>query len=283
MSKREEIIAKLRLVPPLPPAVQKTLALLRDPDADIGAIATSIQLDPGLTANVLRLANSPHMGAQREIATVREALVRLGAAKVGQLALASGAAPQLRPSTKGYDLPPGALLEHSIATALAAETLAKELGITPPEHTFTAGLLTNIGKTVMGDFLELDATPILELAHSEMIPFQMAETRILGINHAEVGALLLEAWNLPPEIVEVVRWFLDPDEYEGENLALDLVHAGECLAKMSSIALGVDGLHYHPSTFVIERLGLTPEIVELVMANVVEQAAALRETFTSST
>lgn len=279
MSKRDEIIKKLRNVPPLPPAVQKTQQLLNDPDADLGQIAEAIQLDPGLTANILRLANSSALGSLREIATVREALVRLGSHRVGQLVMASGAAPQLRTATAGYDLPAGALLEHSIATALAAEELAAALDIVPSQYTFTAGLLANVGKTVMGDFLAVDVTPIIELAHSEMIPFQEAEERILGIDHAEVGALLLESWNLPQQIVEVVRWHLAPDDYEGENQTLDLVHAGEGLAKMSSIALGVDGLHYHPSTFVIQRLGLTPEIVEMVMASVVEKAASLREIF----
>jgi len=282
MSKREEILKKLRTVPPLPPAVQKTMALLQDPEASIADLAKVIQLDPGLTANILRLANSSALGAMREVTTVREALVRLGANRVGQLVLASGAAPQLRGATKGYDLPPGALLEHSIATALAAEELARALNITPPEDLFTAGLLANVGKTVMGEFLEVDVTPILERAHEDMIPFQEAERCILGIDHAELGALLLESWNLPQRIVEVVRWYLEPDDYEGENLTLDLVHAGEGLAKMSSIALGVDGLHYHPSTFVIQRLGLTPEIVESVMAVVVEKAADLREVFAPS-
>lgn len=279
MNKRDEILKKLRNVPPLPPAVQKTLALLQDPESDLGQLAQAIQLDPGLTANILRLANSSALGAIREVSTVREALVRLGANRVGQLVMASGVAPQLRTATKGYDLPPGALLEHSIATALAAEELARAVDITPPEYTFTAGLLANVGKTVMGDFLEVDVTPILELAHSEMIPFQKAEKQILGIDHAELGAMLLESWNLPAQIVEVVRWYLDPDDYEGENLTLDLVHAGEGLAKMSSIALGVDGLHYHPSTYVIQRLRLTPDIVEMVMVSVVEKAASLREIF----
>ncbi len=277
MSKREAILKSLERIPPLPAAVGKSLALLGDPDVDLSEMARAIELDPGLTANILRLANSSALGSMRSIGTVREALVRLGAKRVGQLVMAAGAAPQLSPETIGYDLPPGALLEHSIATALAAEELARACKIPIPEHAFTAGLLATVGKTVLAGFLNVDVTPILELAHSEMIPFQEAERRILGIDHAEVGALLLERWNLPASIVDVVRNYLTPDDYPGVNTTLDLVHAGEALAKLSSIALGVDGLHYHPSTLVVERLGLTPEIVETVMASVVDKAAELRE------
>jgi putative nucleotidyltransferase with HDIG domain len=279
MSRRDAIIASLASVPPLPAAVQRTLALLRDPEAEMEDIARAIELDPNITANVLRLANSPQFGGMRAVGTVREALIRLGAKRVGQLIMAAGVSPHVSKEIKGYGLSAGALLEHSIATALAAEALARKIGRTPPEHTFTAGLLANLGKVVLGTFLEVDATPILELAHSEMIPFDQAEERILGINHAEVGALLLERWGLPEEIVEIVRWRLTPDDYPGENLALDLVHAGEALAKLSSIALGVDGLHYHPSTLVVQRLDLTPEIVEQVMAQVAVDAAELSQSF----
>lgn len=279
MSKREEIVNSLRMLPPLPPAAQKTLPLLWNTNSNLTQIAATIQLDPGLTANLLRLANAPSMGCVRSIATVHDALVRLGASRVAQLILAASTAPQLRPATPGYDLPPGALLEHSIATALAAEEIAAETGVTAPPNTFTAGLLANIGKTVMGEYLQVDVRPLLELAYSEFIPFQEAEKRLLGIDHAEVGALLLQNWGLPEEIVHVVRWHLDPDNCDTPSLTLDLVHAGESLAKMCSIALGIDGLHYHPSTFVIERLQLTPEIVEKVMASVVEKAAELSEIF----
>lgn len=281
MSKREAIIAALAAVPPLPAAVQRTLALLRDPEAEMNDIARAIELDPNITANLLRLANSPQFGGMRSIGTVREALIRLGAKRVGQLIMAAGVSPHAGKEIKGYGLPAGALLEHSIATALAAEALARKTGRTPPEYTFTAGLLANLGKVVLGTFLEVDATPILELAHSELIPFDQAEKRVLGIDHAEVGALLLERWGLPEEIVEVVRWRLNPDDYPGESLALDLVHAGEILAKLSSIALGVDGLQYQPSTPVVQRLGLTPEIVEEVMAQVAVDAAEISQSFAS--
>ena len=279
MSRREEIINALSSVPPLPAAVQRTLSLLRRPEIDLSEIARAIEIDVYITANILRLANSPQFGGVRTICTLREALIRLGARRVGQLIIAAGVSPEVKREIKSYDLPAGALLEHSLATALAAEALAKKTGKTPPSNAFTAGLLANVGKIVLGTYMDVDSQPILDLAYREMISFDQAEDRLLGINHAEVGARLLELWNLPEDIVEVVRWRLDPDDYpEGENLTLDLVHAGEILAKMSSIALGIDGLLYRPSTYVIQRLNLTPEIVEEVMAQVAVDAAKLRET-----
>ena len=276
MSKREAIIAGLRTLPPLPAAVQQTLLLLRDPDTELKTLATALQLDPWLTASVLRLANASVFAGRNPCSTVHDALVRLGANRVGELVLATGVGPRLSTASKGYDLPAGALLEHSLSTALAAVELAGKLRIAAPQYTFTAGLLANIGKTVLGHYLEVDANPILELALAEMIPFHEAEQRVLGIDHAETGALLLEQWNLPQVIVEVVRWYLTPDDYPGQNVVLDLVHIADMLAKLCSVALGVDGLIYRPSTFVVQRLELTPEIVEQVVADVSDQAAELR-------
>ncbi len=277
MSRREEIIQKAFAIPQMPMPVQKVLAYIGNPDADLRQLAKIIEYDPGLTVNVLRMANSAFFGGSGKVASVREALARLGLNRVYQLVIASGVAPMTRYEIKGYGLPPGGLLEHSVAVATASETLARELNLTAPPHTFTAGLLVNIGKTVMGSFLEVDAGPILELAHQRQIPFEKAEEEVLGINHAELGAILLERWSIPVPIVNVVRYRLRPDDCPEPDLALDLVHVGDVIAKMTGIGMGIDGMQYAPSQAVFARLDISPLQMENVMAAILEQIAEVRE------
>lgn len=255
----------------MPTAVQKAVVLLGDPDVDMGELSKIIELDPGLTSNLLRLANSAYFGGTRSISSVREAVVRLGAANLTKLLTTAGLAPIAHQEIKGYDLPPGMLLKHSITVAVSAEELARQLGLHAPEHTFTSGLLSDIGKIVLGTFLAVDAEPILVLAQDKGLTFEKAEEEVLGINHAEVGALLLDFWELPENIVQVVRWKYDPMGFPGRDLALDLVHVADALAKMSGIGLGLDGLNYRPSDSVAKRLELTSEVIDRTMSEVLDK------------
>ncbi len=283
MSRREEIIEKAAAIPQMPMPVQKVLAYIGNPEADLRQLARIIEYDPGLTVNVLRMANSAFFGGGGKVTTVKEALMRLGLHRIYQLVIASGVAPFTRYEIKGYGLRPGELLEHSVAVATASETLAQELDIVAPPHTFTAGLLVNIGKTVMGSFLEVDAGPILSLAHERHISFEQAEEMVLGINHAELGAILLDRWSIPLSIVNVVRYRLRPDSSPEPDLALDLVHVGDVIAKMTGIGMGIDGMQYAPSEAVFARLDVTPAQMENVMAAILEQIAEVREILLEST
>jgi len=277
MNRREEIIRKACAIPQMPMPVQKVLAYLADPAADLRTLARIIEYDPGLTVNVLRMANSALFCSGCNVTTVKEALMRLGLHRVYQLVIASGVAPFTRYEVKGYGLKPGELLEHSVAVATASELLAKELSLIPPPHTFTSGLLVNIGKVVMGVFLEVDAAPILALAHEQQISFEQAEESVLGINHAELGAILLEHWSIPEAIVKVVRYRLRPDDCPEPDRALDLVHVGDVITKMTGIGMGIDGLQYMPSQTVFTRLDVTPQHMENVMVALLEQFDGLRD------
>ena len=283
MSQREEIIKKASSIAQMPMPVQKVLAYIGNPAADLRQLAKIIEYDPGLTVNVLRMANSSLFCGSGKVTTVKDALMRLGLHRVYQLVIASGVAPFTRYELKGYGLRPGELLEHSVAVATASELLAQELGLLAPPHTFTAGLLVNIGKTVMGTFLEVDADPILVLAHERHISFEQAEQQVLGINHAELGTILLEKWGIPTPIVNVVRYRLHPDDCPEPDLALDLVHVGDVIAKMTGIGMGIDGMQYTPSEAVFTRLGIAPANMENVMSGMLDQIAEIRDILMEST
>ncbi|QLA16406.1 HDOD domain-containing protein [Desulfolutivibrio sulfoxidireducens] len=277
MNRRDEIISKALAVPQMPMPVQKVMSILNDPGATMTQLARLIEYEPGLTVNILRMANSAFFGGHGAVSTVKDAIMRLGMQRVFQMVLASGVIPFAKYEIKGYGLPPGQLLEHSAAVAVASERLAVELGITAPPHTFTSGLLVNIGKVVLGAFVEVDADPILELAYSRDIPFEQAERAVLGIDHAEIGAMILEHWNLPAPIVLVVRHRFDPESAPARDVALDLVHVGDVVAKMSGIGLGFDGMHYAPSETVFTRLGLTPEHLERALEDAIEHFFEIRD------
>jgi putative nucleotidyltransferase with HDIG domain len=257
------------------------IQLIQNADVDLGELARTIEYDPGLTSNILRLANSAYFGCPRSISTMREAVVRLGMNTMFQLVVTSAAGPLMRKPIKGYDLPSGKLWEHSVAVAIGVQQLAATLGIKPPDYTFTAALLHDVGKVVLGTFLEVDAGPIMDLAFEEQISFEVAEQQVLGIDHAEIGAILLEDWNLPKYIVDVVRWHHQPEHFSGNTLVVDLVHVADNLSMLGGIGTGSDGLNYCPSEEVTEKLNITTHIAESVICKILIGLDQLSDLLTS--
>lgn len=277
MSRREQILEKVSAIPSMPTAATRVIGLLQDPEVDINDLMEAIEYDPSLTSNVLKLANSAYFAGPRTIDSLRDAIVLLGMSRVFQLVITSAIIPIARSEVRGYDLPPGKLLEHCIAVAIASEELAGVLDMKPPVNTFTAGLLHDVGKIVLSTFLEIDAGPIIEIAYREGVSFEKAEAAVLGIDHAEVGAALLDIWKLPPGIVEVVRYHHQPQPIDGDTLTVDLVHVADHLCIESGLgAGGVDGLNYAPSPEATARLNLKPTVIETVVCRVLTGMEALQ-------
>jgi putative nucleotidyltransferase with HDIG domain len=276
MSIRDLVIQRIPDIPALPAAATRVLHLLQDPDVGVGTIMEAIEYDPVLTTEILRLANTAYFAGPRTVGTLRDAGVLFGTERILQLVLATSVFPIARQPLLGYDLPAGQLIRHSMAVAIGAEQMASLCGRPAPDHTFTAGLLSDIGKIVLGSFLEVDARPIVQLASGEGLSFEVAERQVLGIDHAEVGALLLEAWNVPRNIIDVVRWHHEPDRFPGDPYVVDLVHAAIHLSVGFGLGGGIDGLNYKPSELALSRLKADHVMLERAACNMLVGLAQIQ-------
>ncbi len=269
MSRRDEILASVTQAPALPVSAAHILPLLQDPDVGVSELRRAIEFDPGLTSNLLHMANSAYFGGRGEIGNVQQAIVRLGLKRVFNVVMAALVAPMARHPVQGYDLSAGALLKQSVMTAIVTETMSEafDIKIDPSSYAFTSGLLHGIGKIVLGTFVEVDVEAILQLAYQEKLPFHVAERQVLGIDHPEAGAALLEQWHLPAGIVNAVRWHKDPDCFDGDRLVVNLVHLASHLAGESGIGAGLDGQNYAAARSALEQFPLTPAKAELIVLN----------------
>ena len=279
MIAKEKIVNIVKTIPQMPAAAVKVGRLIEDPDVSFKELASTIEYDPGLTSSVLRMANSVYFGASRTISSIQEGIVRLGTKVIFRLVVASAISPLSKKPVKGYDLPAGKLWEHSVAVALGADKIAEHKRIKTPDYTFTAALLHNIGKIVLGTFIEVDADKVKAIAYEGGVSFETAEEQVLGINHAEAGALLLDYWNLPAQIVDVVRYHHNPNAFSGEKLVVDLVHAADFLAMMNGYGMGVDGLNYKPCPEVLERLALDTIDMEKIISQLLQEINKFKALF----
>ena len=276
MSKRAEILNALSSVDHLASPSMAAIRVLNDTNVDRDKLLRVLAMDPALTTNLLRFANSAYFGYSRAIHSVNEAVVRLGLRAIRRILYLSMSSSMATQSVQGYDLPPKELWHHLVTSAVCTEILTKKAGIKPSETAFTAALLHDIGKLVMGTYLVVDADPIMTVAQEKNISFDEAEMEVLGITHAEVGAELLARWNLPKKIVETVRWHHDPDNFpEEDKKDVDIVHLADSISIMAGTGLGIDGLRYNVSENAEKRLNCNVQTVELVLCELQEEAAKL--------
>ena len=259
----KRIASQLKSFPSMPGAAVNLLALIDNPEINLFQIEKRLRQDPGLTANLLKLANSAYFGIPTKVGSVRQAILLLGLKRLNHMVIASCVSAIMNKPVPGYDLSAGELWRHSIAVTIAAEGLAKELNVGAAEEIFTAALLHDVGKFVLGE-LVADELQKIEKVLSDGIAFEEAENKVLGTNHAYIGSLILNKWSLPADIVNAVRWHHDPDSADQSGIMLDIVHLANVLCSMIGIGDGRNGLNLQPAGGVIERLGLGPGDLEKV-------------------
>jgi putative nucleotidyltransferase with HDIG domain len=278
-TKLNTILAKVKSFPTMPGAGAKMLALLEEPDTDVSEIEDILRYDPGLTANVLKLANSAYFGIPSKIGSLKQAVLLLGLKRLMQLVVASCVSAIMDTSVPGYDLPAGDMWRHAIAVSLAAEALVKGKKKIDTEDVFTPALLHDVGKLVLGAFVkeELDA---IESIAAKGVPFVVAENMILGTDHAEIGARILANWNLPADIINAVRWHHDPDSPDVSSGQVDVVYLANLLCQTPGTSGKSAGHAIELSPGVIERLGVQLDQFEAISDEVARWVDELADALT---
>ena len=250
----EDIVSKTTDLPTIPAAA---LAVIREtdlPNATARGVAMHIGQDQALAARVLRLANSAYYGLQRQIMDHHEAVVILGMRCIRNLAMVAATYPWLTRPLKGYCLGPKQMWTHSFGVAIASQLIAKKTGAINEEAAFTAGLLHNLGKVALSIWLENKLPAMMALAIRDDLTFDQVERKILGYDHADVGAYLGEKWNLPAPLIETMRYHHNPNGCEPRSPLVDAVHVGDYITMSMGYGLGGDGLRYEFSEDCVERL-----------------------------
>lgn len=243
----DQIAAAVAEVPALSPAVRGVMDACDSLDTTAQDVADAILMDQGLTANVLRLANSAHYGHARRVTTATDAVVLVGVSAVRSLAISSHTAQMLARPLPGYAMGRGDLWRHSLSVAFVSRRLAIETRTAPTEEAFVAGLLHDIGKVVLSDLMRESFEYMTRVAHEERIPFAQVERRLLGFDHAELGARVAESWRFPAPLVEAIGTHHTPGD---ARIAPELAHCvsiadGICLfigagTGAASVPYGVD-------------------------------------------
>ncbi len=235
----DELLVQAQELEPLPATSTRLASLVANPNSDMNAIVEAISLDSALTVKLLRIANSAASGARSEIATVNAAVMRIGTGSVLSIAVAAGIRGRMMEGLEGYGLEEGQLWQHSVATALAAESLGGICQAQVPPESFTAALLHDVGKLVLARYLRPEVVALLHRARAESgASLSEAEQELLDVDHAELGGVVARHWKLPRAIVAGIEHHHRPEAGSAAGEALEIVPWVVHLADLVANGLG---------------------------------------------
>lgn len=275
MSTIETILDQVARIPPMPQARVRLLFLTMEPDFDVDEVVDVVNTDPGLTTHVLRHVNSVRRGLKHKVAALSEAIPHLGARDLRILILANCCGRYFRYVDGGYELAREGLWHHSLGTAFAAQALAEATGNVFPELAFTSGLLHDLGKIALNEALKTNLDAVTAYVGEQAASFVEAEKTIIGFDHGEAGGILGTRWQLPRQLLAVMRHHHAPTEATHYRELVDTVHIADLLAYTAGLGLGVDGLSYALDEEAVKRQEVGEEAMARARLAVV---AGVRET-----
>lgn len=261
----QEVVENLAELPALPNVVARLTRLIADPRTTASDMNAALSSDPGLVAKILKLVNSSYYGFSRRITAITNAVVILGFNQVRNLALSAFIFDSFASGGGGaFDIK--GFWHHSIGSAFLGAQIAKQLDPRLEEDAFVCGLLHDLGKFIMGQSAPAHIAKVAELVRRDDILFHAAEGRCLGYDHAMLGALAMERWNLPETLVEVVRHHHQPEQApEGARTLCCAVNLADIAARSLLMGSGGDWRIPRLSEDVWEKTGLDWNHLEYII------------------
>jgi len=185
-----KIMLRVEKLEPIPEVIHQVLALADDPDAPLKDLVAVVEKDAAITANLLKMVNSAHMGLPVKVDSIQQAVAMLGLQQVVEMVLSQNLSGNLQRSQKGYGLVKGDLWRQSLAAAMVARTLADEHDLMSLPAIYTAALLKDIGKVILHEFVADQLEAIQSLVKKEGRSFVEAEMDVLGMDHTTLGGII---------------------------------------------------------------------------------------------
>jgi putative nucleotidyltransferase with HDIG domain len=179
-------------------------------------IAEVIRRDPSLTARLLRLVNSVYYGLSNPVNNLEEAVLYLGLRQIRQLVMVTPILEDFQRLTSRVNFSWREFWQHCIGTAILTREVMASLHTPADETDYVAGLVHDVGKIVMAYAFPDHFQAIYQESERHAENLLSLEESVLGINHAELGALYLKNYNLPNALVDTARYHHRP-ERAGES------------------------------------------------------------------
>ncbi len=221
-----QVLERIEKLPSLSAVISEFLRLCRQEFVSARDFEKVIAKDQALVARLLRVANSGMYGKSRSIRSIAEAVVLVGLANMTKIVYAVSTEGLTRNRLVNYNYEPSrGFWMHTTAVGLTARAVADAVPDRRmhPEEAFVAGLLHDVGKLIVDDFL--DRTP----GKRQITPAE--EVEAVGLDHAELAEYILKQWKLPPAIIEAVRFHHHPEQALDDPAGAQILALSQCIVR----------------------------------------------------
>jgi len=210
-TKPAELLQLAQQLPASPQILLRISDLIDDVNCSLEDIAKLLRRDATLAARIIRISNSTVYGSESTVASVEDAVGRVGFSEVYRLTGLAAAAQLASEHLPFYGHNGQQLRDNTLITALVVEVLARQARM-ESRAAYATALLRSMGKLVLDRFVKKHLTPVQHYNRSGVPTLITWEEKILGCNNANVAALILESWHFPISITEPIKqhYLLEP-------------------------------------------------------------------------
>lgn len=248
-------------LPPSLGVLGRLQGLLEDADVDLDEIVDVVHIDPSLTFQVIKLANSALFGLRSRCESLDEAVARVGFGDIHQIVGLAVAKHSFQGELAVYDMAGGRLWENAVAVATLNAAFAEVAGA-EPRNAYTTGLLRNIGKVLLNNH-----NPALRYPGEALVPdVQQWEKEQYGYSSSEVSAVLLDHWRFAPEMCGSVCSHRRPDDCPEFHAHAARLHLACCVAVEWGCHLPGEGIGWQRDAAMLEHAGVREDRLEAAVA-----------------
>lgn len=239
--KVNDLLSKIEDLPTLPTVFAELERQLSDPKVTANEIAGIIEKDMALASRILKIVNSAYYGFPKKIDTISRSVVILGFNEIKNIALSVSIIDMFNSKKKQAGLDFEQFWTHSLAVGIISSLIARKSGkekIESPETAFLSGLLHDIGRIVLDQFVP-QYPKVIAVAKSKNYLLTSVEDAVFGFTHMDVGRLLIKRWNLPESLMLVAGYHSKPIEKQSISNSkifplISAVHTADIIARAAN-------------------------------------------------
>lgn len=268
----EDIFKTIDTLRPIPQAALKILRMSQSFHCHITDITKELARDQVLSGQTLKLCNSAFFSGSLKIDTLKDAVLLLGEETLIKSIITAAVHNYYNQiGSSGYSLCRGGLFFHAVGVAALAEKIAEKTGLCPSKPAYTAGLLHDIGKVILDQYIA-DSTPLFfrKLAQ-ETESLLSSEKKVFGITHCEAGAILAKKWHFSDNITEAIQHHHLPEAAKENQSLVFIIYLADLILEKFSAGFDLEKMQTQSLESALDHLGLNmsdlPALVDLIPIN----------------
>lgn len=254
----------------IPQIVLKVIRMIRDEVYDIQDMAKEVRKDQVISAKIIKLCNSAFFHKKMAVDSIDRALILLGERQLLQMVISAAFQDFFPNNGRGYSLCKGGLFNHALGTAILCQQLAETANV-PPDIAYTAGLLHDIGKVVLDQYMCRAYPFFYRCTQENGDNLFIVEREVFGVTHDDVGGRLAERWSLPENLIEAIMHHHNPEQASDESGLVHLVYIADLLMSRFMVGLEIDRVDTSHLSSRIQKLAFEKDYFSGIVERIPQQ------------